>query len=185
MVDAIETNNPLSQIHLTEDVYPYYQQLYLRGVELTDPTQTVLQIGLLRTDRLVLRAIEAMDEDDAVAWALSAGDVEPKSTRPRAEGRAFGGTLLDGSMYAIPNEAPPKPKSSEGDSDHPMASAGPSSPDGKAIVEDKVVEKDPGGSDSLMLDETTISSTKACWRCTLINPSSLEECMACEALLSI
>lgn len=143
----------------------------------------MLQIGLLQTDRLILRAIEAMDEDDAVAWALSAGDAEPKSTRPRAEGRAFGGTLLDGSMYAAQKEAPLK--LSEGDSDHLMESAGPASPNGKLTSDDKVVEEKTGSPDLVMLDDAVMANTVECWRCTYINTSDLEECVMCESLLFI
>ncbi|CAE6465896.1 unnamed protein product, partial [Rhizoctonia solani] len=82
------------KIEDAEDIVPFYQQLYLHGVELADDTQTLLQVGFLRNDRLILRAIEAMDEDAAVNWAIASGDVEPKTVRPRNEGRAFGGTLL-------------------------------------------------------------------------------------------
>ncbi|ELU44819.1 Patatin domain-containing protein [Rhizoctonia solani AG-1 IA] len=89
------------KIQDAEDIAPFYQQLYLHGVELIDDTRTLLQTGVLRTDCLVLRAIEAMDEDEAINWALTSGDVEPKTVRSRDEGRAFGGTLL-GNTYVAP-----------------------------------------------------------------------------------
>ncbi|KAG8713111.1 hypothetical protein FRC11_013264, partial [Ceratobasidium sp. 423] len=101
------------KIQDAEDILPFCQQLYLHSSELIDDTQTLLQVGFLRTDRLVLRVVEVMDEDEAVNWALTSGDVEPKTVRPRDEGRAFGGTLL-GSTYtapAAPNTSTEQPTS--------------------------------------------------------------------------
>ncbi|KAG9094631.1 hypothetical protein FS749_012099, partial [Ceratobasidium sp. UAMH 11750] len=188
------------KIELVEDVLPFYQQLYLKTVELTDDNQTVSQIGLLRTDRLVLRTIRAMDEDDAVAWALTSGDVEPKSARPRAEERAFSGTLLDGSMYGRPtSEVPVKapepsanaPESSgsppAGDDDHPMASAstGPTTPEANKQARDSTPIQEPPENSEKAVDmmDYIESTTISCTRCTFLNHVGSACCEVCDGPL--
>lgn len=177
------------KIQDAEDILSFYQQLYLHGVELTDDSQTLLQIGFLRTDRLVLRAIEAMDEDEAVNWALTSGDAEPKVARPRPEGRAFGGTLLDGNLYAPSNNAAP-PKAQEVN-DHDMTPASPTPPDTDSNAEGpseppREIEMDSLEASFAMLEDGTVPAEvgKACARCTYINLPGLADCEMCEASLS-
>ncbi|KAG9102662.1 hypothetical protein FRC06_001495 [Ceratobasidium sp. 370] len=189
----------LAQIEEVEDVLPFYQQLYLKTIELMDDNQTVSQIGLLRTDRLVLRTIGAMDEDDAVAWALTSGEVEPRPARPRTEGRAFSGTLLDGSMCARPApEAPAKvpepstnaPESSgsppTGDDDHPMTSTGPTTPEVNKQARDSTPIQEPSGNSETnmdMMDDIESTATIPCSRCTFLNHVGSAYCEVCEGPL--
>ncbi|KAG8735405.1 Ubiquitin carboxyl-terminal hydrolase 48, partial [Ceratobasidium sp. 428] len=190
------------KIQKSEDVLPFYQKLYLKTVELTDDSQTVSEIGLLRTDRLVLQAIEAMDEDAAVEWALTSGDVESKPARPRAEGRAFGGTLLDGSMYGFPAPEPPvkapgsstkEPGSSgsgpDGDNDHPMISVsiGPTTPEPNKEAADSAPAQEPAGNPEVnveMEDSFEFVTKLPCPRCTFLNSADSTCCMICEGSLS-
>jgi hypothetical protein len=139
-----------------------------------------LEVGFLRTDRLVLRAIEPMNEDEAVNWALTSGDVEPKTVRPRFEGRAFGGTLLDGSTFTASNPAPSKALESN---DHEMASAASTLSDGNMNI-----ESEPSG--ELMMDNIDESfavledeAGSSCTTCTYINLPGLHNCEMCEAPL--
>ncbi|KAG9126666.1 hypothetical protein FRC07_002539 [Ceratobasidium sp. 392] len=187
------------KIEKVEDVLPFYQQLYLQNVELTDDNRTVSQIGLLRTDRLVLRAIEAMDEDDAVAWALTSGDVEPGPARPRAEGRAFGGTLLDGSMFSLPVSEPstkapesatkaPESSVSAPEGDHPMTSlsAGPTTPEADTTTKDITpVQEHPGDAEKdTDMEEYERLATLPCSQCTFLNRFGSAFCEICESPLS-
>ncbi|KAF8511943.1 cysteine proteinase [Hysterangium stoloniferum] len=64
------------------------QRLYLKGVELTDNSETVRSLAILAHDTLDLRV-----EKEGVLDS----DVEAEHPRqPRDEGRAFGGTILSG-----------------------------------------------------------------------------------------
>ncbi|CUA74929.1 ubiquitin carboxyl-terminal hydrolase 48 [Rhizoctonia solani] len=190
------------QIEDAEDIVPFYQQLYLHGVELTDDTQTLLQVGFLRNDRLILRAIEAMDEDEAVNWALTSGDVEPKTVRPRNEGRAFGGTLL-GSTYAAPAvpttsteqstsaashalaiETEPGP-SRENDSseDQDMASVPSTISDGIVDLDSRLAQElaaEDAESSFHIVDDETEATGLSCASCTYLNHPRLKYCEMCE-----
>ncbi|QRW14456.1 ubiquitin carboxyl-terminal hydrolase [Ceratobasidium sp. AG-Ba] len=112
------------KIQKVEDVLPFCQTLFLNNTELGDDDRTASEIGLLRTDRLILRVTDAeMDDDDGLAWALNSGGAEHKPARPRAEGRAFGGTLLDGSMHGL--QAPAANQVPESSTNGPELDANP------------------------------------------------------------
>lgn len=184
---------------------PFYQQLYLHGTELLDDTQTLLQVGFLRTDRLVLRAIEAMDEDEAVNWALTSGDVEPKAARSRDEGRAFGGTLL-GSTYTAPvapvapatpieqltsaaSPAPvdtstePGPSRENGSEDQDMVSVPSTISDGIVDLDSRLAEElaaEDAEPSFHILDDETEGTGVPCASCTYLNHPGLKYCEMCE-----
>ncbi|KAH7340859.1 hypothetical protein B0J17DRAFT_653080 [Rhizoctonia solani] len=192
------------KIQDTEDVAPFYQRLYLHGAELLDDTQTLSEVGFLRTDRLILRAIEAMDEDEAVNWALTSGDVEPKAARPRDEGRAFGGTLL-GSTYVAPavattppeqsapaaptalaidttpNPSPPRGNGTSEDQD--MASVPSTISDGVMDLDSRLAQElaaeDAEASFQILNDEAGASGIP-CAACTYLNHPGLKYCEMCE-----
>ncbi|KAJ1309786.1 hypothetical protein OPQ81_006551 [Rhizoctonia solani] len=197
------------KIQDVEDILPFYQQLYLNGAELTDDSQTLLQVGFLRTDRLVLRAIEAMDEDEAVNWALTSGDVEPKSVRPRDEGRAFGGTLL-GSTYAAPtapttsteqsalatSSAPatdtiPNPGLSGKNGtneDQDMVSVPSTISDGVTDLDNRLAQElaaEDNESSFQILDDESGAAGVSCTSCTYLNHPRLKYCEMCETELAL
>ncbi|CAE6449091.1 unnamed protein product [Rhizoctonia solani] len=195
------------KIQDAEDVLSFCQQLYLHSAELTDDTQTLLQVGFLRTDHLVLRVIEVMDEDEAVTWALTSGDVEPKTVRPRDEGRAFGGTLL-GSTYTVPaapitsTEQPTSAVSSA-----PAADASPDSGPSKengigedqdmasvpSTISDGITDLDSRLAQELaaedvdssfhILDDEAEAPGVSCISCTYLNHPNLKYCEMCETEL--
>ncbi|CAE7168504.1 unnamed protein product [Rhizoctonia solani] len=197
------------KIQDAEDIVPFYQQLYLRGAELTDDTQTLLQVGFLRTDRLVLRAIEAMDEDEAVNWALTSGDVEPKAARARDEGRAFGGTLL-GSTYTAPAVPPtsteqPAPASSLDPTIDTIPDSGPLKENGTSddqdmasvpsTISDGIMDLDSRLAQELaaedtessfhILDDEAEGISVSCAACTYLNHPGLKFCEMCEGKLAV
>lgn len=130
-----------------------------------------------------------MDEDEAVNWALTSGDAEPKAVRPRPEGRAFGGTLLDGNLYAPSNNtAPPKAQETN---NHDMASTGSTPPSGNTNAEGpseppREIEMDILDASFAVIEDGTASSDEAgnaCTACTYINPPGLVNCDMCEGPL--
>ncbi|CAE6483095.1 unnamed protein product [Rhizoctonia solani] len=195
------------KIQDAEDILPFYQQLYLHCAELTDDTQTLLQVGFLRTDRLVLRAIEVMDEDEAVNWALTSGDVEPKTARPRDEGRAFGGTLL-GSTYTAPAlpdtsaEQPALPASpvpaidtitepgpsreNDTNEDQDMASVPSTLSDGIMDLDSRLAQElaaEDAESSFHILDDEAEATAVSCASCTYFNHPTLKYCEMCDTEL--
>ncbi|KAF8758543.1 Cysteine proteinase [Rhizoctonia solani] len=189
------------KIQDAEDIAPFYQQLYLHGVELIDDTRTLLQTGVLRTDCLVLRAIEAMDEDEAINWALTSGDVEPKTVRSRDEGRAFGGTLL-GNTYVAPvagtaittslpalNGTPgPSPtKGNDNTEDQDMLSVPSTVSDGNIDLDSRLAQElasedtDPS---FLFLEDDAGAAGISCASCTYLNHPGLKYCEMCETELA-
>ncbi|CAE6490373.1 unnamed protein product [Rhizoctonia solani] len=192
------------KIQDVEDVAPFYQRLYLHSAELLDDTQTLSDVGFLRTDRLILRATEAMDEDEAVNWALTSGDVEPKAARPRDEGRAFGGTLL-GSTYIAPAVAttppeqlapaapsalaidtisnPSPPRESGISEDQDMASVPSTISDGVMDLDSRLAQElaaeDAEASFQTLNDESGATGIP-CSTCTYLNHPGLKYCEMCE-----
>ena len=71
------------------------QRLFHRGRELNDSSATTLSLGILSNDLLDLKE----ESEDITILTDSDGDA-PSGKKKRAEGEAFGGTLLGGSSYS-------------------------------------------------------------------------------------
>lgn len=123
-----------------------------------------------------------MNEDEAVNWALTSGDVEPKIVRPRPEGRAFGGTLLDGSMNTVAVNSVPS-QAQETTNDQDMALATPGSSDGNMNAEVDPPRQLRTDDSVVILEDETMIVGSTCARCTFINPPGLQNCEICDGSL--
>lgn len=87
-------------------VKPWFQRIFLCGVELSENDKSVTAIGLLATDQLHMLEVEQADETD---FDMLDHDPSPND-RIELDG-GFGGTALVGS--ALPSTSPAAPESSD------------------------------------------------------------------------
>lgn len=89
------------QIQTEWEIPTIAQRLYYRGHELADGSATLRALGVLSHDTMDLR-----EESEDIDLLGSGSDAEQPAAR-RAEGRAFGGTLLGYSSASSPPQTPP------------------------------------------------------------------------------
>ncbi|GJJ12668.1 hypothetical protein Clacol_006912 [Clathrus columnatus] len=99
------------------------QQLFLRGNELTDGSETVASLGILANETLDLKEEkEVIDMDSDVDI-----DSQRSPKKRREEGRAFGGTVLSGDVKRTLPATAAKPETN--DTDNKVDDVKPSSPE--------------------------------------------------------
>ena len=106
--DAQRRSHALRQIQTEWEIPTIAQRLYYRGHELLDGSATLRALGVLSHDTMDLR-----EEAEDIDLLGSGSDAEQPAAR-RAEGRAFGGTLLGYSSASSPPQTPPSQDVADG-----------------------------------------------------------------------
>jgi hypothetical protein len=170
-------------IHEAFDIPTIYQRLFYKGYELTDNKVTVASLGILINDILELYEVKPPDEDD-VAWGSDA-DAEPVKKR-KEEGRAFGGTLLGGGSFVVPQKevenAAKETNNASKAEQKPLSKTASPSPPTAMIVEQ---EKDSSDFDPMDLIEDDSDRTITCPACTFINPVGVSCCTICDSAITM